>query len=187
MTQLATLLMIRHGEKPSTGGLGVDDDGNADPDGLTTTGWARAGALVTLFAPNSTTVNSALPSPGALVTPKYHRPVHRSNLTLLPLSRRLGVAILAEHAVDAHPSKIVDSLLALETEVVLLCWEHHHLVKIAGAVTHTLPVANSGDIPTSWPDGRFDLIWRFDRDEQAQTWAFASHDQQLLAGDIVPQ
>jgi hypothetical protein len=187
MTQLATLLMIRHGEKPSTGGLGVDDEGKANPDGLTTTGWARAGALVTLFAPNSTTVNSALPSPGALVTPKYHKPVHRANLTLLPLSRRLGVAILAEHAVDAHPSKIVDSLLAMETEVVLLCWEHDHLVKIADAVARTLPVANSGDVPTSWPDGRFDLIWRFDRDEQAQTWAFTSHDQQLLAGDIVPQ
>jgi hypothetical protein len=68
-----------------------------------------------------------------------------------------------------------------------LCWEHNHLVKIADAVTRSLPVANPGDIPTSWPDGRFDLIWRFDRDEQAQTWAFTSHDQQLLAGDIIPQ
>jgi hypothetical protein len=186
MTQLATLLMIRHGEKPCADGLGVDEHGKANPDGLTPTGWARAGALVTLFAPNSTTVNSALPSPGALVTPKYHKPVHRAYLTLLPLSRRLGVAILAEHAVDAHPAKIANSLVAMETVVVLLCWEHDHLVKIADAVAHTLPVANPGDVPTSWPDDRFDVIWRFDRDEQARTWAFASHGQQLLAGDLVP-
>jgi hypothetical protein len=185
MTRLGTLLMIRHGEKPVTDGLGVDEHGNATPDGLTPTGWARAGALVTLFAPNSTTVNSAFPSPGALVTPKYHKPVHRAYLTLLPLSRRLGVAILAEHAVDADPPKIVSSLVAMKTPVVLLCWEHDHLVKIADAVAHTLQVANPGDVPTSWPDDRFDLIWRFDRDEQAQTWAFAAHNQQLLAGDLV--
>ena len=187
MTRLATLVMIRHGEKPCTDGLGIDEHGNTNPDGLTSKGWARAGALVTLFAPNSTIVNSILPSPGALVTPKYHKPVHRPYLTLLPLSQRLGVAILAEHAVDAHPAKIVESLVAMETAVALLCWEHDHLVKIACAVAHTMPVANPADVPTSWPDDRFDMIWRFDRDEQTQTWAFGSHDQQLLAGDSFSQ
>ena len=96
------------------------------------------------FAPNSTTVNSALPSPGALVTPRYHKPVHRPYLTLLPLSQRLGVATLAEHPVDAHPAKIVKSLVAMATAVVLLCWEHDHLVKIACVVAHTMPVANPG-------------------------------------------
>ncbi len=110
----------------------------------------------------------------------------RSYLTLLPLSQRLGMAILAELAVDAHPTKIVESLVAMETAVALLCWEHDHLVKIACAVAHTMPVANPADVPTSWPDDRFDVIWRFDRDEQTQTWAFGSHDQQLLAGDSFP-
>jgi hypothetical protein len=186
MTQLATLLMIRHGEKPRADGMGVDEHGNANPDGLTPQGWARAGALVTLFAPNSTTVNSVLPSPGALVTPRYHKPVHRAYLTLLPLAQRLGMAILTEHAVDAHPAKIVKSLVAIDTGVVLLCWEHDHLVKIADAVVHALPVANAGDVPASWPDDRFDMIWRFDRDEQTQAWTFGSHDQQLLAGDSSP-
>jgi broad specificity phosphatase PhoE len=186
MTQLTTLLLIRHGEKPRADGMGVDEHGNATPDGLTPQGWARAGALVTLFAPNSTTVNSALPSPGALVTPRYHKPVHRAYLTLLPLAQRLGMTILAEHPVDGHPAKIVKSLVAMDTGVVLLCWEHDHLVKIADAVAQALPVANPGDVPASWPDDRFDMIWRFDRDEQTQTWAFGSHDQQLLAGDSYP-
>ena len=186
MTQLATLLMIRHGEKPSDGDLGVDEHGSANPDGLIPKGWARAGALVALFAPNSTTVNSTLPSPGALVTPKYNKPVHRPYLTLLPLSQRLGLTILSEHAVDAHPTKILNSLVAMETVVVLLCWEHDRLVKIAGTVATTLPVANPADVPASWPDDRFDMIWRFDRDEQTKTWAFGSHDQQLLAGDSFP-
>jgi broad specificity phosphatase PhoE len=186
MTQLTTLLLIRHGEKPRADGMGVDEHGNATPDGLTPQGWARAGALVTLFAPNSTTVNSALPSPGALVTPRYHKPVHRAYLTLLPLAQRLGMTILAEHPVDGHPAKIVKSLVAMDTGVVLLCWEHDHLVKIADAVARALPVTNPGDVPASWADDRFDMIWRFDRDEQTQTWAFGSHDQQLLAGDSYP-
>jgi len=186
MTQLRTLLMIRHGEKPSNGDLGVDEQGNANPDGLIPKGWERAGALVTLFAPNSTTLNSTLPSPGALVTPKYSEQVHRPYLTLLPLSQRLGMTILSEHAVDADPTKIVSSLLAMVTVVVMMCWEHDHLVNIVGAVASTVPVANRGDVPTSWPDDRFDVIWRFDLDEQTGKWTFSSIDQQLLAGDLFP-
>ena len=186
MTQPHTLLMIRHAEKPSNGDLGVDEQGNANPDGLIPKGWERAGALVTLFAPNRTTVNSTLPLPGALVTPKYPKPVHRPYFTLLPLSQRLGVTILSEHAVDADPTKIVRSLLDMEAVVVLVCWEHAHLVNIVDAMARTVPVTNQGDVPVSWPDDRFDVIWRFNRDEQTGKWTFGSLDQQLLAGDLFP-
>ncbi len=184
MTQPAILLMIRHGEKPSDGDQGIDEQGNANPDGLIPRGWERAGALVTLFAPNSTTLSSTLPRPGALVTPKYPEPVHRPYLTLLPLSQRLGVTIESEHAVGADPAKIVNSLIALDTMVVLVCWEHEHLVNIADAVANIVPVANPEDVPTSWPDDRFDVLWRFDLNEQTGKWTFASLDQQLLAGDL---
>jgi hypothetical protein len=186
MTKPHTLLMIRHGEKPHHGDLGVDEQGNTNEDGLSPKGWERAGALVTLFAPNHTTLNSTLPSPGALVTPKYAKLVHRPYLTLLPLSQRLGVTILSEHPVDADPTKIVRSLLALETVAVIVCWEHAHLVNIVGAVANTVLVANRGDVPRSWPDDRFDVIWRFDLDEQTGKWTFGSLDQQLLAGDLFP-
>ncbi len=186
MTQPRTLLMIRHGEKPFNGYQGVDEQGNANPDALIPKGWERAGALVTLFAPNKTTLNSTIPSPGALVTPKYPMPIHRPYLTLLPLSQRLGVTILSEYAVDADPTMIVSSLLAMEDEVVLVCWEHEHLVNIVGAMASTGSVANQGDVPASWPGDRFDVIWRFDLDEQTGKWTFSSLDQQLLAGDIVP-
>ena len=66
------------------------------------------------------------------------------------------------------------SLLAVQAEVVLMCWEHDHLVNVAGAV------------PAAWPGDRFDVIWRFDLDEQAAAWTFSSLDQQLLAGDLSP-
>lgn len=184
MARPHTLLMIRHGEKPSGGGRGVDEQGKASPSGLTPRGWARAGALVTLFAPNSTTFNAALPCPGALVTPRYSERRHRSYLTVLPLSQRLGLAIRAAHAVDAHPTKVVKSLLATDAAVVLVCWEHNHLAKIARAVPGAVPVANPADVPPSWPRDRFDVIWRFDLNEQTGQWTFRSLDQQLLAGDL---
>ena len=184
MTRPRTLLMIRHGEKPSHGDTGVDAQGNANPDGLIPRGWERGGALVTLFAPNGTTLSSALPLPGALVSPRYSEPVHRPGLTLLPLSQRLGLAIRSEHPVDCRPAKVVKTLLAIEAGVVLLCWEHDRLVAIADAVAAGVPVANPADVPTSWPGDRFDVIWRFDLDEQAGTWTFGSLDQQLLAGDV---
>jgi hypothetical protein len=184
MAQLVTLLMIRHGEKPSKGYQGVDEQGNANAEGLTPKGWERAGALVTLFAANNTTLTSTLPSPGALVAPKYAMPVHRCPLTLLPLSQRLSKTILSEYPADADPMMIVSSLLAMENEVVLVCWEHDHLVNIVGAMASTGLVANQADIPTSWPDDRFDVIWRFDLNEQTGKWTFTSVDQQLLAGDI---
>ena len=184
MAQLVTLLMIRHGEKPSKGYQGIDEQGNANSDGLIPKGWERAGALVTLFAPNTTTLKSTLPSPGALVTPKYPKHVHRPYLTLLPLSQRLNETILSEYAVDADPTAIVNSLLAMENEVVLVCWEREHLVNIVGAMARTGSVANQEDIPTSWPDDRFDVIWRLDLNKQTGKWTFISLDQQLLAGDI---
>jgi hypothetical protein len=186
MTQPRTLLMIRHGEKPDHGDHGVDSHGDANPDGLIPQGWERAGALVALFAPNAVTLSSTLPLPGALISPKYSDPVHRPDLTLLPLSQRLGLAILSEHPVDARPAKIVKSLLAIQAGVVLMCWEHDHLVNIADAVPAAVPVANPADVPTAWPDDRFDVIWRFDLDEQTGIWTFGSLDQQLLAGDVFP-
>ena len=186
MTRPRTLLMIRHGEKPSNHHRGVDEHGKDDPNGLVPRGWQRAGALIALFAPNGVTLNSGLPSPGALVTPKYAEPVHRPYLTLLPLSQRLQVMIQSDHAVDEHPRKIVNSLLAMQTSVVLVCWEHNHLVNIASAMAGTVPITNPGDVPTSWPDDQFDVIWRFDHDEQTGNWTFGSLRQQLLAEDFCP-
>jgi hypothetical protein len=184
MAQPSTLLMIRHGEKPSSGDVGVDDQGNANPDGLIPRGWQRAGALVTLFAPNGTTVTSALPSPGGIITPQYPQPIHRPYLTVLPLSQRLNVTISSQYAVAADPATVVRSLLAAQSDVILVCWEHGNLVDIAGAVPGVVPVANPAQVPTSWPDDRFDVIWRFDLAEQTGQWTFSSEDQQLLAGDL---
>jgi hypothetical protein len=185
MPNAATLLFIRHGEKPTAGLLGADQNGNADPDGLIPRGWQRAGALVTLFAPNGTTLSSTLPSPGALVTPQYPQPGHRPYFTVSPLSDRLGVSIQSAYPVDTDPASFVKYLLTIDADVILTCWEHQHLVNIVQAVGTAVPVTNAGDVPTAWPDDRFDVIWRFDLNNQTGEWSFSSMNQQLLAGDQV--
>lgn len=164
--------------------MSIDENGKANADGLIPQGWERAGGLVVLFAPNGKTLSSTLPSPGALISPQYPQPGHRPYYTLLPLSQRLGLTIQSEYAVDADPAAIARSLLAMDTEVVLVCWEHQHLLNIAAAVAAAAPMTNQDDVPTSWPDDRFDVIWRFDLNAQSREWTFKSIGQQLIAGDI---
>ena len=77
MTQPRTLLMIRHGEKPAGNDRGVDQHGNENPDGLIPRGWERAGALVTLFAPNGVTLRLA--SLHASLAQVSRRPGYQSN------------------------------------------------------------------------------------------------------------
>src|SRR4051794_35222910 len=92
-----TLLLIRHGEKPVNSDVGVDWHGDADADGLIPKGWARAGALATLFDANGDNLRSALPVPGALVSPLYKTPTHRTYLTLQPLADRLELEVIRQY------------------------------------------------------------------------------------------
>jgi len=173
-----TVLMIRHGEKPTRTAGGLDETGADDPDGLTVVGWQRSGALAALFAPNETTLRSTLPVPGALVCPHYgDEAKHRPYLTLRGVAGRLGLQPHHHLPVDAEPQKVVDEVVALGVEVVLLCWEHGHLPDIGRA----LPGMNGSEVP-AWPDDRFDVVWRFDHVDDTR-YTFSQVPQQLLGGD----
>ena len=182
MTQPETLLIIRHGEKPVSDDSGVDQHGNVDGDGLIPKGWARAGALASLFAANGDTLRSTLPSPDALVSPDYSTLIHRTYLTLLPLEKRLGLKVQQKYSVKHDPTAIAADLLKMDARVVLVCWEHDHLVGIVAAVGKQVTLTNPQHLPSSWPDDRFDVIWRFDRADGE--WTFSIADQQLLHGDV---
>ena len=176
-----TLLLIRHGEKPVNNDVGVDWHGNADQDGLIPKGWARAGALATLFDANGDTLRSTLPVPDALVSPLYGTPTHRTYLTLQPLADRLKLDVIRQYQVSCAKT-VAQSLAGIDAAVVLVCWEHKELVDIVGAFPDYATVTNLGDLPSKWPDGRFDVIWRFDNGNHG--WTFSTADQQLLHGDV---
>jgi hypothetical protein len=90
----ATLMVVRHAEKPPDSGYprGIDADGDNDKHSLVVTGWARAGALVELFASTRNPPAAGLLKPDALYASlggdsKSQRPMQ----TLLPLAARLGL------------------------------------------------------------------------------------------------
>ena len=174
-------MVIRHGEKPKGGApYGVTAAGEQDSHSLTTRGWARAGALVNLFAPHDT----------ALLRAGITRPVkvfaagskhgatasHREQETVSLVAEQLGTGVDTRYSQgDEH--KLAKALEAL-TVPVLVCWEHHHIPKIAAALGATAP-----SVPAKWPGHRFDVVWVFTRTGTSGTWTFTQIPELLLPGD----
>ncbi|CZT18410.1 probable phosphoglycerate mutase family protein [Ramularia collo-cygni] len=132
----ATVYLIRHGEKPSSG------------NGLNAQGMQRAQCLRNVFGANSgynidTILTQQYKSDGSRKRP-YD--------TVTPLAQDLGLTI--NHSCDRDdPDCVKDAVKAHRgSGNILICWEHdalHDIVKDLGA----------SDAP-SYPSDRFDLIWK---------------------------
>ncbi len=131
----ATILLVRHAEKPIGDGppYGVTIEGVLDPESLTPRGWQRAGALVSLFAPTADPRArvSIVPTPTHLFASKIgaDSSSRRPRETLEPLAARLGLMIdtrfLKEQAVEA-----IDAIREIDG-VVLVSWEHRLIPAMA--------------------------------------------------------
>jgi hypothetical protein len=209
------IMVIRHAEKP--GGYdgaqyaGVNNLGTvAGVDGakhLTTLGWERAGALVTLFA----APRGAKPP---LATPQFlfasdpiarhgdettdEGPSNRPCETLITLAAKLGLTPDVSYG-KSHYAKMVTAALACDG-VVLISWQHQDIPLTTttgdpGISQEILTQAGVLDptrleVPTSWPVGgptgaRYDLVFVFDRPRgSGPIIGFSLFPQQLLAGDL---
>jgi hypothetical protein len=183
-----TIYVIRHGEKPQDAApkqhvehSGVDFRGNQNEHSLLPRGWQRSGALAALFDPSAGPLRAGLRVPRMLVSPSYGHPArnaeHRTHQTIHGMSDRLGVAITAEFA-KGEEKKLAAALLECGSDVVLICWEHHRIPQFA---SH-LPLVAGTVVPRTWPDDRYDLIWAFNRQGDAE-YVFAQVPQLLLSGD----
>ena len=195
------IMIIRHAEKPDTYDdktyYGVDATGDiAGKHGdkqLVTIGWARAGALVTLFAPPWG------PKAPTLATPTYlfasdpeakggngssdkddSGPSQRPYETLTALCSTLKLNIdhsykKDQYARNAWNAGMVSAALACDG-VVLIAWQHEDipLLNKEGApgisqciLTETKTPSGKFNIPSTWPKGktgaRYDLVFVFDR------------------------
>jgi len=205
------IMIIRHAERPGTYDgtqyFGVNPTGDiAGKNGskhLIATGWQRAGALVTLFAPPWG------PKPG-LDTPAYlfasnpesdssdaddAGPSQRPYETLTPLAAKLGLTI-DTHDKKSHYDKMVEKALSREG-VVLIAWQHEDIAlqtedKKDGIsqviLTQTQTPDGKFNIPQTWPSGpqgaRYDLVFVFDRPAgTGPIENFSLIAQMLLAGD----
>lgn len=179
------IMLIRHAEKPvqdqpPVGALaGVEYDGSQSSKSLIVRGWQRAGGLACLFDP----------AHGPLQHPDLARPQflyaalpgsdgdsQRPYETILPLSQRLQMTINIEYA-KADTTPLVDDVRQC-AGVVLICWEHGEIPKIANKI-----LGDSTTAPQKWPADRFDVVWVFDWLPKSSLYAFSQVPQCLLAGD----
>jgi hypothetical protein len=175
------IMVIRHAEKP-TGkdqNQGVREDGSVDPESLAVKGWQRAGALAVLFARE---IDPRLPIPNIVFATALarHSESERPEETITPLCLRLKTAGHLTSTVFSHAKGEEVPLVADVIQrqgVVLICWQHEAIPSIANAI-----LGNNKICPQSWPGGRFDIVWTFDRRADG-TWLFGQVPQLLLAGD----
>jgi hypothetical protein len=214
-----TIMVIRHAEKPGeycgAEFNGVDALGNtcgtSGAEHLITTGWQRAGGLVTLFAPPHGPA-SGLATPGVLYasnpaekesdgsdskTP--NEPSQRPYETLLPLAAVLGkpcnpLPINTNFSKKHYPDMVKDVLKC--DGVVLICWQHEDIPLlntgnepgITQCILDQTGTTAKFDIPSTWPKGsngaRYDLVFVFDRStDTGRITSFQVVPQFLLAGD----
>jgi hypothetical protein len=188
------IYIIRHGEKPGdppsshgrhqVPGFGVNYHGASNEHSLLPRGWQRSGALVALFAPTSGSPRWGLRTPATLLSPSHGEPektaVRRTYQTVQGLADHLALEIATPFEVG-HEPQLAASVLTGYSGVVLICWEHNHIPVIA----RSLPTAEGTDIPGTWPDDRYDVIWAFSLlpGVSKARYAFTQIPQRLLAGD----
>lgn len=175
-------MLTRHAEKPLASGAprGVLPSGEQDDESLTTTGWARAGALVGLFDPvtvdGPAALRAGLSRPAALLAADPSHGSRRPFQTLTPLAARLGVAVGTPFA-KGQEDALAASLRSVGAPT-LVAWEHQTIPAIVAGLGRVTPAP-----PSSWPGDRFDLVWCFTRTDDDGGWRFHQVPQLLLASD----
>lgn len=178
MSSSQTLMFIRHAEKPGDHGgpHGVNHHGEPDPHSLSVRGWTRAGALAALFG-HAASAADGLVTPQRVVATKASEQAksRREVDTATPTAKRLAVDLEDQYA---HGD---EAALAKELESsghdALVVWHHGNMPEL---LSH-LPITNRAEVPTAWPENRFDLIWVLTR--SGDGFAFTQVNQDLLDGD----
>ena len=182
------VMIIRHGEKPLVpDGLGqimpfgLLENGEHSKYGLTVRGWQRAGALAILFAPEGAKFRpSSLTTPNTIfasaIDPRSWS--RRMQLTIGPLRQKLGpnIAVNTKFRKGEEEQMVAAALKCSGT--VLICWAHEALPLIGAKI-----LGKAEEIPSIWPEHRFDLVWVFDRRQDLPGWTFQQVPQMPLAGD----
>ena len=192
----SVIYIIRHGEKL---GLASSDKGGG-PD-LSIQGSARAAALPSLFAPAKPPlscswfggsevfigqykqVSSVSGKKPRFQTPKFifaTEQSHQSNRpveTITPLSLALGLSISSSFPDSAAGIQGLANVMQgsmYGQQVVLICWHHGTIPKLATA----LGVSN----PPKWKGSIFDLVWEIRYSIKGKA-TLRIHHQKLLYGD----
>lgn len=175
------ILLTRHAEKPDPHGgtAGVDRHGRTDPHSLSVRGWQRAGALAALLAHAPQAAHQSIVRPQRIIAtgPSKQARSRREVDTARPIAERLGLRLIDDHTHGQIPA-LVDEVLADGTPA-LIVWHHGEIPKVALALG-----ADPAQVPSSWPDHRYDLLWVLVRSDSGPgAYDLDIVPQMLLAGD----
>jgi hypothetical protein len=179
MPRNATILLIRHAEKPAAGV------------GLAVAGQARAQAYVVYFQ-HLTRAGDPVATPRYLVAAATSPSSHRPTLTLAPLATALALAIDATHA-DTDYDRLADELLhhsSYDGVTTLVCWRHKQILDFARALgadaTQLPPQAHW---PAVWPDAVFGWLLQlcYDADGTLLPLQTCCVSEQLMYADYGQQ
>lgn len=173
-----TIMFIRHAEKPDKGHKGVTPDGEHDEHSLSVRGWTRAGALAALFAQPARTSPLTTPTRVIATAPSGSYKSKREHDTALPTAQRLGLSIEAVPLPDTY-SALVSTIESSEG-ASLVVWHHGHLPEFVS----TFAIKNADEVPSIWPEERFDLVWVLHPEGDQYVWSDIPQD--LLEGDAEP-
>lgn len=143
----ATVIVIRHGEKPAHGA------------GLSPQGQARAAAYAREFAPLS--LDGQTWQPQHLLASRDSRHSRRETLTLAPLSQTLGLAEDDRFAEGAESALAAELRAHPGGQQILICWHHGAMPQLLTALgadpASVLPAGR-------WPAAVFDwmIVLRYD-------------------------
>ena len=183
-----SIIVARHAEKPepTAGSLGVDRLGRADPHSLTVVGWQRAGALAALMAhaPSVAQPDLVRPERVFVTKPTSHAKSRRELDTASPAADRLGLQIDSSHE-HGQVDKLAKEILA-DPRPALVVWHHGEIPSLVRALG-----VDPADVPSDWPDGRYDLLWVLTcrstataTGDGAARYSLEIVPQRLLAGDV---
>src|SRR6185369_15284627 len=100
----------------------------------------------------------------------------RSVETITPLAEKLAIRINS-HFQKSEVEEMVEEVF-LCAGVVLICWQHVSLPKIASYI-----LGSSTGVAKEWPEDRFDMVWVFDLDHARSLYHLKQVPQNLLMGD----
>lgn len=153
MPKNATILMIRHAEKPVSG------------DGLSPAGKARALAYVGYF--QKFILNSSPLKLSYLFASEDSSKSHRPVDTITPLSLAVNLPIDAKHLDDDYQKLATDLLTHDKYDNCnsLVCWHHGKILKFAKALgAHHAVLPTSANWPHKWPSEVFGWLLRLEYD-----------------------
>lgn len=169
----ATIVIVRHGEKPALGLGQLSCQGLNRSLALAPVLLSRYGTPVAIYAPN----------PALLKTDKGIRYAYiRPLATIEPLAIRVGLPVNIKWGMTSIDPLAAHILAAVPPGTQVVAWEHHLGELLARRLLSRL--GGDPDVVPHWKDSDFDSIFviRVSESEQGLRQVSFSHDQEGLDG-----